>query len=106
MTQKNTLELGALRAGSPAEFAFPGIPELLSGQPLPCPACGGAETVSGTTSLWVTKDGGRTFRRYRIPGLIGYQPVRVRVSGSDVAISAKGFFRGSWRRKTVMLHAG
>ena len=46
MTQKNTLELGALRAGSPAEFAFPGIPELLSGQPLPCPACGGADLES------------------------------------------------------------
>jgi hypothetical protein len=71
-----------------------------------CPVCGGPKTVSGTTSLWVTKDGGRTFRRYRIPGLIGYQPVRVRVSGSNVAISAKGFFRGSWRRKTVTLHAG
>lgn len=27
-----------------------------------CPACG-----AGTVSLWVTKDGGRTFHRYAIP---------------------------------------
>ncbi len=46
MTQKNTLELGAVRAGSPAEFAFPVIPELLSGKPLPCAACGGSDLES------------------------------------------------------------
>jgi hypothetical protein len=46
MTQKNSVELGALRAGSPAEFAFPVIPELLTGQPLPCPACGGSDLES------------------------------------------------------------
>ena len=69
-----------------------------------CPVCGGESAVSGTTSLWVTKDGGRTFREYRIPALIGYEPVALRVSGRDATISAKGFFRGVWRRKTVTVH--
>jgi SAM-dependent methyltransferase len=46
MTQKDTLELGALRAGSPAEFAFPQIPELMAGRALPCPACGGDDLES------------------------------------------------------------
>jgi hypothetical protein len=68
-----------------------------------CPACGGPKTVSGTTSLWVTSDGGRTFRRYRIPGLVGYQPVGVHVSGRVVTITAKGFVHQVWRRKTVAL---
>ena len=69
-----------------------------------CPVCGGESAVSGTTSLWVTKDGGRTFREYRIAALIGYEPVALRVSGRDATISAKGFFRGVWRRKTVTVH--
>lgn len=64
-----------------------------------CPACG-----VGTASLSVTKDGGRSFNRYEIPALNGYQPIGIRVSGREVAITAKGFFDEAWRRKTVTLH--
>jgi photosystem II stability/assembly factor-like uncharacterized protein len=66
-----------------------------------CPVCG--RYPSGTTSLWVTKDGGRKFRDYKIPALAGYQPIGIRVSGRYVAIRAKGFFHRTWRRKTVTL---
>lgn len=70
-----------------------------------CPACGGMNTVSGTTSLWVTKNRGRTFREYKLPALVGYEPIGIRVAGRGVAITAKGFFKGDWRRKTVTLRA-
>jgi hypothetical protein len=46
MTQKQTAELGALRAASPAEFAFPPIPELITGRALVCQACGGSDLES------------------------------------------------------------
>jgi hypothetical protein len=46
-----------------------------------CPACG-----YGTVSLWVTKNGGRTFRRYNIPALTGHPPARIRVSGNRVTL--------------------
>jgi SAM-dependent methyltransferase len=46
MNTKDTLEIGGLRAASPAEFAFPAIPELITGQTIDCPACGGAELES------------------------------------------------------------
>jgi hypothetical protein len=49
-----------------------------------CPACGRQPTVS----LWVTSDGGRTFRHYEIAGLEGYWPKTIRVSGADATISA------------------
>lgn len=65
-----------------------------------CPACSKG-AVSGSTSLWSTTDGGRTFHWYRLPALLGYEPTGVRVSRRSVTISAKGFFRGTWRRKTV-----
>lgn len=55
-----------------------------------CPACG-----FGTVSLWVTKNGGRTFRRYDVPALTGLEPTGLRVSGDDVTIRA--------RRKTVTI---
>jgi hypothetical protein len=50
-----------------------------------CPACG-----RGTVSLWVTRDGGRTFRRYAVPALRGYWATlrAVRVSGDRVTIDA------------------
>lgn len=70
-----------------------------------CPVCGGMKTVSGTTSLWVTRNGGRTFREYKPSALDGYEPIGIRVSGREVAIMAKGFFNGIWRRKTVTLRA-
>jgi hypothetical protein len=50
-----------------------------------CPACS-AGTSSGTVSLAVTKNGGRTFRRYRIPALNQYAPVALHVSGRVVTI--------------------
>jgi hypothetical protein len=68
-----------------------------------CPACG---TGTGTTSLWVTTDGGRTFREYQAPALIGYEPIGLRISGRRVTISAKGFVHSVWRRKIVSLRVG
>lgn len=63
-----------------------------------CPACG-----LGTVSLWVTKDAGRTFRKYAVPSLTGYAPSRVRVAGNEVTITAKLFNvdAGSRHRKTA-----
>jgi len=58
-----------------------------------CPACS-VGRVSGTVSLWVTKDAGRTFRLYKVPALTGYAPVGLRVVGRTVTISAKRFMRG------------
>jgi hypothetical protein len=49
-----------------------------------CPACGW-----GTVSLWMTKDGGRTFRRFRVPALTGYSVTAIRVSGGLVTIAAR-----------------
>ncbi len=46
MSQKDTADFGALRAASPAEFAFPAIPELITGQSLECQACGGDDLQS------------------------------------------------------------
>ena len=43
------------------------------------------------------------FHRYEIPALNGYQPIRIRVSEREVAITAKGFIHQVWRRKTVAL---
>lgn len=70
-----------------------------------CPACGTMKAPDGTTSLWVTTDGGRTFHEYKPAALAGYQPIGIRVSGREVTITAKGFFNGVWRRKTVSLRA-
>ena len=52
-----------------------------------CPACG-----RGTVSLTVTRDGGRSFRRYAVPALTGYGAtlLSVRVAGDDVTIAARG----------------
>jgi hypothetical protein len=52
-----------------------------------CPACG-----RGTVSLWVTHDGGRSFRRFAVPALAGYAFVlrSVRVAGETVTIVARG----------------
>jgi hypothetical protein len=65
-----------------------------------CPACS-VGTVTGTVSLWVTKDGGRTFRRYKVPALDGYAPSRIRVSGREVTIVGKRFARGVPPRKAA-----
>jgi hypothetical protein len=65
-----------------------------------CPACGW-----GTVSLWVTKDGGRTFRRYKVPALTGYAATAIRVFGNRVTIAAERWTAvpGS-KRKTVTMH--
>jgi hypothetical protein len=49
-----------------------------------CVACG-----LGTVSLWVTRDAGRTFRRYNLPLLTGYRLTRIRASGRGVIIRAR-----------------
>lgn len=66
-----------------------------------CPVCG--TRPFGSVSLSVTKDGGRTFHRYEIPALNGYQPIGIRVSAREVVIAARGFINEAWRRKTVTL---
>jgi hypothetical protein len=65
-----------------------------------CPACN-AGTLSGTVSIWVTKDGGRTFRRYDVPALNGYGPSRMRVSGREITIVGRRFSVTLPPRKTV-----
>jgi hypothetical protein len=64
-----------------------------------CAACS-VGSAQRTVQLWVTKDGGRTFRMYRIPALGGYLPgipafgpTRIRVSGSRVTIWARRVVR-------------
>jgi hypothetical protein len=50
-----------------------------------CPACGG----TGTASLSVTTDGGRTFHRYQVPGINdAYRRTSIHVSGNRVTIRA------------------
>jgi hypothetical protein len=61
-----------------------------------CPACG-----YGTVSLWVTKDGGRTFRHYQLPTLTGYATTQIRVLGDRVTISAQRWRPGRPVRKTI-----
>jgi hypothetical protein len=63
-----------------------------------CPACG-----RGTVALWVTKDGGRSFRRYDLPALTGFEPAGIRISGHDVTIRGTRFARGVAPRKTVTI---
>jgi hypothetical protein len=46
MNQKEAVDFGVMRAASPAEFAFPAIPELITGQQLDCQACGGSDLQS------------------------------------------------------------
>ena len=61
-----------------------------------CPACG-----YGTVSLFVTADGGRTFRRYAIPALTGFRATAIRVSGDDVTVTARSSLRIGPRKKIV-----
>lgn len=68
-----------------------------------CPACG-TGSVFGTDSLSVTRDDGRTFQEFKIPGLSGYMPVSIRVSGRAVTISGKRVASGIRPRKTVTIH--
>jgi hypothetical protein len=65
-----------------------------------CPACEGY----GTLSLSVTRDAGRTFRSYPVPGSDLWAPWSIRVSGRRVTIRERRN-RGLHRRwRTVTLH--
>lgn len=64
-----------------------------------CPACG-----YGTVSLWVTRDGGRTFHRYQLATLTGYATTKIRVFGDRVAVSARRWIPGRPAKKTVAIH--
>jgi hypothetical protein len=57
-----------------------------------CPACGNGRTT-GTVSLSVTKDGGRTFQRYAVPAPAGFEPLRLRVTGNVVAVLGRKLVR-------------
>ena len=82
-------EVGRWRLDGPRSAYFVGL----------CPACGG----SGTVSLSVTEDGGRTLRRYNVSGLDdAYKPTSIRVSGSRVTIRARKL-RGAPTMKGVTL---
>jgi hypothetical protein len=61
-----------------------------------CPACG----LQPTVSLWVTRNGGRAFRRYDVAPLDGYWPTAIRVAGSKVSISA----HRDGRQRTATVH--
>jgi hypothetical protein len=62
-----------------------------------CPAC----SDHGTVSLTVTLDGGKHFRRYRVPELTGFRGTGIRVVGDDVTITAKSQLRTGPRTRTV-----
>jgi len=61
-----------------------------------CPACN-----SGTVSLWVTLDGGATFRKYALPTIAGYRVIAIRVRGPDVTVTAKPVIHVGAAEKTV-----
>jgi hypothetical protein len=51
----------------------------------------------------VTLDGGKHFRRYRIPDLSGFRGARIRVVGDDVTITAESQLRTGPRTRTVTI---
>jgi hypothetical protein len=63
-----------------------------------CPACG-----YGTVSLTVTLDGGRHFRRYKIPKLTGFRATAIHVVGQRVTVTAKSQLRVGPRWRTVTI---
>jgi hypothetical protein len=63
-----------------------------------CPACG-----YGTVSLTVTLDGGRHFRRYRIPRLTGFFATGIRVLGKEITVTARSRLRTGPRTRTATL---
>jgi hypothetical protein len=65
-----------------------------------CPACRGY----GTFSLSVTRDAGRTFRRYPVPGSDAYAPESIRVRGQQVAIRERRDLGLRLRWRTVIVH--
>ena len=67
-----------------------------------CPVC--SPDMPRAFVLWVTKNSGRTFRMYDVRGFGEYEPIRLRISGATATLTAKGFIRGTQRRKTVTIH--
>ena len=63
-----------------------------------CPACS-----YGTVSLTATRDGGRHFRRYRLPTLTGFRPTRIHVVGVNVSITAKSHLSTGLRTRTITI---
>jgi hypothetical protein len=59
--------------------------------------------LHGTVSLTVTLDGGKHFRRYKIPELDGFRGARIRVEGDDVTITAKSQLRIGPRTRVVTI---
>jgi len=70
-----------------------------------CPACS-VGLLQGTVSLWVTKDGGGTFREYKVPTLTGYEPTRLRVARGAATIDAKGFEHNVAKHKAATVRVG
>jgi hypothetical protein len=66
-----------------------------------CPACGN----HGTVSLLVTLDGGRDFRRYKIPQLTGFRGTNVRVSTTNnvIVTGTRWYPRTGPRTRTVTI---
>src|SRR5205814_10731276 len=56
-----------------------------------------------TVSLTTTLDGGRRFRRYKIPQLTNLRGTAVRVVGDDVIITAKSSLRLGQRSRPVTI---
>ena len=66
-----------------------------------CPVCGNVPYY-GSVMLFVTRDGGRTFRRYDLPSLDGYwQKVTLWIAGDDVTVSGVREGRTERRWATV-----
>ena len=63
-----------------------------------CPACG-----RGTVSLWVTRNDGRTFSRYRLPTLTGCRAAAIEVIGNLVTVTARRMFPGLPRMRRATL---
>lgn len=70
-----------------------------------CEACS-VGTVSQTVSLYVTKDGGKTFRTYKIPSLTGFIPARIDVSPRSITVVGNRFARGLPAHKTATVRVG
>lgn len=66
-----------------------------------CPACSPRPTVS----LWVTKNLGRSFQRYPIRALAGYEPIRMRVVGDRITFRGLRMMLGEAPKKTVTIPA-
>jgi hypothetical protein len=67
-----------------------------------CPACS-PNAGRATSWVWVTRDAGRSFRRYPVARLSGYELTGLRVSGRRVTISGKAEWRGKPPRRTATI---